>query len=91
MSSEIYKQNANIILRDEKDEAFLFNPDNADIVVLNSTGRFIWELCNGNNTKKDIRDKLLGDFEVSCDEADKDLSTFLGSLLEKDFIRAKKG
>lgn len=90
MSSELYKRNVNIVFRQEEDEALLFNPDNSDIVVLNSTGRFIWELCDGKNTKKDILDKMLEEFDVSSNEAEKDLSSFFSSLLEKNFASLKK-
>jgi methyltransferase-like protein len=91
MNSEVYKCNSSIVLREEDDEALLFNPDNSDIVVLNSTGRFIWAYCDGKNTKKEILDKMLEEFSVSAEEAEKDLDSFLASLLEKDFIRARKG
>jgi len=50
MSIHALKQNKAVILRQEGDEALLFNPATSDIVTINSTGCYIWELFNDKLT-----------------------------------------
>lgn len=86
MKNKVYKQNKDIIYRQEGGEAILFNPENSDIIVLNSTGCFIWPLCNGKNTKKDIAIKMTEEFDVTKEKASKDLEKFLSELEKRSFI-----
>jgi len=90
MSEDIYRQNKNVIFRQEEDEAIIFNPDNSDIVVINSTGCLIWPLCDGRHTKKEMVDKITGDFKVTAKKAKKDLDIFLSDLQKKNFVEKVK-
>ncbi len=89
MDNPLYRQNKAVIFRQEQDEALLFNPDNADIVVINSTGCFIWNLCNGKNRKKDIVNSLVEEFDVSPSKAEEDLLKFLAELENKKLVEKK--
>jgi hypothetical protein len=43
-----YVKNPDIVVREEsQDGGLLFNPDTNEIKLLNATGLFIWELCDG--------------------------------------------
>ena len=86
MTNPVYKQNKEVIFRHEEDEAILFNPDNSDIVVINSTGCFIWDLCNGKNSRKDIINSMLKEFDTTTDKAKEDLSKFLSDLENRKFV-----
>lgn len=90
MDNPVYKQNKDAIFRQEKDEAMLFNPENADIVVINSTGCFIWSLCDGRNRQKDIVGSLVKEFDVSPDKAEEDLSKFFTELETKNFMEKER-
>jgi len=90
MSKLAYKQNKEVVFRQEGDEAILFNPDNSDIVVLNSTGCLVWSMCNGKNTKDDIVARMLEEFDVSEEKAGKDLAGFVSELEKKHFIEKLK-
>jgi hypothetical protein len=88
--SKRYKQNKDVIFREEEDEAILFNPrgqDSPEIVVINSTGRFVWSLLNGKNTQENIAAKVAKEFDVSEKKAAKDLGFFLVDLEKKHFIK----
>jgi hypothetical protein len=82
-----YKQNKDVIFRQEEDEAIIFNPDNSDILVLNSTGCFIWSLLDKKTTKDKIWNKIIDEFEVASGKAKKDLDKFIGELETKGFIK----
>lgn len=90
MKREIYRQNKEVIFRQEEDEAILFNPDNSDIIVINPTGCFIWGLCNGNNSQKDIIDSMLEEFDTTAERAQEDLSKFLSELEKRKFVEKIK-
>lgn len=76
-----------IVLREEGDEAFLFNPDTAAIKTLNETGVFIWKLCDGRHSKDDIVKKVIEDYDVKSEEnARKDAEEFLQTLKKSKFI-----
>ncbi|MBN2305619.1 MAG: PqqD family peptide modification chaperone [Anaerolineae bacterium] len=43
-----YIRNPDVVLREEEAAGgLLFNPDTNDIKIINSTGLFIWNLCDG--------------------------------------------
>ena len=88
--SKNYKQNKDIIFRQEGDEAIIFNPDNSDVVVINSTGCFIWSMCNGKNTRDNIVSKMVEEFDVSEEKACKDLADFISDLEKRNFIEKIK-
>lgn len=90
MSKQAYKQNKEVVFRQEEDEAILFNPDNSDIVVINSTGCFIWSACNGKNTKENIIAKIAEEFDVDKERASKDLEGFISDLEKRNFLEKLK-
>jgi len=82
----MYKQNKDVIFRQEEDEAILFNPDNSDIVVINSTGCLIWSMCDGRNAKEEILGKIIDEFNVTAEKAEQDLGQFFSDLENKNFL-----
>jgi len=81
------QRNRKIIVRQEADEAFLFNPDNGAIKIINSTGIFIWGLCDGKHSRDAIIKKMLDKFELATQAlASKDLEKFLVQLRSAGFI-----
>ena len=51
-------------------------------VLLNETGYFLWTLLQQETTYKNLIHRMTDEFEVSADEAEKDVDEFL-SCLEK--------
>jgi methyltransferase-like protein len=90
MINPVYKQNKEVIFRQEQDEAILFNPGNSNIIVINPTGCFIWALCNGKNSEKDIIDSMLEEFDTTAKRAQEDLSRFLSELERREFVERIK-
>ncbi len=81
------KVDGKIVLREEEDEAFLFNPDSGAIKTLTSVGVFIWKLCDGEHSKDDIANKVVESYDVkSKDIAKNDVEEFLQALEKVDLL-----
>lgn len=77
-----------IVFREEGDEALLFNPDTGQIKLLNYTGIFIWKLCDGKHSVKDMEEVIRCEFEEVGDKdiIQRDIREFLGQLEKFGFI-----
>jgi len=85
----------NMVSRKVDDEILLVpivsNTENMDCVyVLSPVSSYIWELLNGENSVKDIVDKLTQEFEVEYEKAERDVSEFIKELLKIKAIREIK-
>lgn len=79
-------RNPDIVDRIEEKEALLFDPATGGMMCINSTGIFVWEKCDGDNTFGDIVRELESEYEVGCEVAEKDCGTFFSKLESKGFI-----
>ena len=50
------------------------------MVVLNETGKFIWSRLDGSKSVKDIAEAMTEEFDVSLEDAQKDVEDFVGEL-----------
>ncbi len=70
-----------------------------DVVVLGVTesayfglkgiGTFLWELIQNPITIRELRDRVLEDYDVSVEQADGDLHKFLAELAEAKLIEVR--
>lgn len=60
--------------------------DSNGLFVLNELGDFIWDLLPRVNTEAEICDAVLAEYEVSPDEAAKDVAEFMDKLRKLDII-----
>ena len=86
-----YKRNENFVFRKIKNETILVPiKDNVGdmgfIFNLNEVGAFVWEHLDGKNRLLDIKNMVSEEFEVSSQEAEKDLCEFVDQLKEIDAI-----
>jgi len=86
--SDIYIRNPDVVLREEDaDGGLLFNPDTNQIKVINSTGLFIWEKCDGGLDLGQVIKLLKESFDgVPEDQVDKQAKKFLNELIASGFI-----
>ena len=78
-----YLANPIVSCRDEGDDgALLYNPDIDDAILINTTGRIIWEFMAKPHTFDEIRDHLASIIDsVSEGQIAKDLEQFLKDLM----------
>jgi CTP synthase (UTP-ammonia lyase) len=82
---KIYKKSDSIVSRKIADE-FILVPirqnvgDLESISTLNEVAARIWELINGKKKVREIKDKIVEEFEVTPQQAEKDLIEYLKQL-----------
>jgi hypothetical protein len=83
---KVYKKSDSIVSRKIADE-FLLVPikqnvgDLESIYTLNEVATRVWELIDGKKKVKEIKDKMVEEFEVTPQEAEKDLANLFKQLL----------
>lgn len=82
---KVYKKSDSIVSRKIGDEFILvpIKQDVADlesIYTLNETAAHVWELIDGKLKVREIREKMLEEFEVTPNEAERDLIQHLQQL-----------
>ncbi len=88
----IYKKSDSIVFRKIADEYILVPirknvSDLESIYNLNETGARIWELVDGKTKISEIKERLVEEFEVTPEEAEKDLGEHLRQLEKMDCIK----
>ena len=60
--------------------------DMQKIFSLNDVADYVWDHLDGEKTLIELRDGILGEFEVTKREAETDLLVFINELLQADLI-----
>ena len=82
---KVYKKSDSIVFRKIADE-FILVPirqnvgDLESISTLNEVAARIWELIDGKMKVREIKDKIIEEFEVTPQQAEKDLIEYLQQL-----------
>ncbi|MGB3904718.1 MAG: PqqD family protein [Anaerolineae bacterium] len=84
-SEGIYRQDDSIVSRRIEDEVILVPirqnvADLESIYTLNEVGTYVWEQIDGQRTTAEILALTVKEFEVSEEEAQKDLTDFVQQL-----------
>jgi hypothetical protein len=83
---QIPTQASEIIWRDTVDGAVLITPATGKVQVFNGAGAYIWQLINGQHTVGDIQTSVSQHFELTEEQASKDIRDFLTELTSKGLI-----
>jgi hypothetical protein len=83
-----YIQNPDVVLREEDpDGGLLFNPDTNQVKVVNTTGLFIWKLCDGKHSLAAIAAALQEAFDdAPLDAVHQDVEEFINGMVATGFI-----
>ncbi len=60
------------------------------MAVLNGTGRFLWDKLSVPTTKHELCQALIDEYDVTADEAARDVDEFIGELIKYKYIEEKK-
>ncbi len=90
MNKTTYRVNEVVSCAEEdEDGALLYNPDKDDSVLLNPSGRIIWDLLAAPRTLDEIAGHLTATYpSVTREQATEDVDKFIQSLLP-DFVVAE--
>ena len=81
-----------IVLREEDDGAFLFDPDTGRICYLNELGIVIWKSCGESKTPDRLIDEISSDYpEIPKERISEDCLKFLEDLDRLGFLEAGTG
>ncbi|MBI4708052.1 MAG: PqqD family protein [Candidatus Omnitrophica bacterium] len=90
MKNSIFIRNPDIVTRIDDNEALLFNPQDANLVCINETGLYVWNICEKECFKEAIVEKIIQEYDFSSREAvAQDLDTFLNVLEKAGFLGRK--
>jgi hypothetical protein len=83
-----YVRNPDVVLREEdEDGALLFNPDTNQIRVLNTTGLFVWKLCDGGHDLTSIVAAMKEHFDqVPEDEVTGQVAEYVDEMAAAGFL-----
>ncbi len=82
-----YRQNPEVVYRQEGEDAFLFHPGEDRLYLLNQVACYIWEWCKEPLSEEIIIGKLEEVFpEVGKESLGKDVKSFIGSLLKRNLL-----
>jgi len=85
LRDKVYKKSDSIVSRKIADE-FILVPirqnvgDLESISTLNEVAARIWELIDGKMKVREIKDKIVEEFEVTPQQAEKDLAEYIKQL-----------
>jgi hypothetical protein len=88
MDSIRYIVNQDVNLREQDaNGALLYNPDSDRVQLVNSTGLFIWKLCEQGRTVNEIVTALQADFDdVPFEAITTDVEEFVAVMVDSDFF-----
>jgi len=83
-----YMINPDVVLREEdEDGALIYNPDTDQIKVINPTGLFIWQQCDGSKDLTGIVSAMRESYdEVPEDEVSEQVEKFIDDMVNTGFI-----
>ena len=81
-------RNPDVVLHEEdEDGALVFNPDNDQVKVLNRTGFFIWNLCDGKHEMDGMIIALINSFDGTTDhQVSRQVASFIDEMVKSGFI-----
>lgn len=69
------------------DENLLVDPENKKVHSLNVTANFVWNLCDGRHSCRDISQKLIKQFDVKEIDARKDVEGVIAKFQEHSLLK----
>jgi hypothetical protein len=89
--SHRFKRKKGIILREEGDGAFLFDPETGNLKYMNQSAREAYLMINGRKDIKQIIQQLLGLYpEADLRQISEDVQNFFKELEDNKFISSSK-
>jgi len=80
------KINPDAIYRKIVGEYYILLPKEKTIHRLSDVASFIWEHLTDNSDENDIVNKIIEEYDVSREDAEKDMKEFIDELVEKNIL-----
>lgn len=86
MNSKIYEILPSLMLQVIDGEALLMDTDSREFYELNESGLVLWKIIKKHNSFHDVLNEILDSFEVSKEQAENDLNSFIDYLVKKNIL-----
>jgi hypothetical protein len=83
----IPEKKTDLMWRSLDDGTVIINPEQGDVRVLNDVGARVWELVDGQRSVSQIAREITQEYEVSLDDANKDLQEYLKVMIAKGLLQ----
>ncbi len=85
------KLNANYVIRQIGADYFAVavsaSENQQQMIKLNATAAFLFETCREEFTEKSLTEALLAEYDVSREQAEKDVSNFLTAMKKNGLVK----
>lgn len=71
------RQSPTVSVKEIDGQLLVLDRPNGKLHELNATARFIWELCNGQNTTDEIAEAMVATFDIDSETASQDVMVTL--------------
>jgi hypothetical protein len=79
-------KSSDVLEKIENDTATIINKKTGKFATLTDVGFFIWEKLDRKTNKKELIRKIVKEYEINQDTADKDLESFLKEAIKEKII-----
>ena len=83
------KTSEKVLMQKVADEAVLLDLDSQSYFGLDPVGTLIWEGVSAGKTEAEIVERIISEFDVVADVAERDLQAFLEQLADDKLISAR--
>lgn len=84
--STVYRTKRDVRFRVVRDEAVVVRQEDAEVIALNDVGASVLSLLDARRSVREILDALLEQYDVEREVLARDLSKFLGELLDAGIV-----
>ena len=81
-----FVRNNDTVWRRIEDEIVVISNDGMEVHVLNKTGAYIWELCDGTRDLEEIAACLCERFDVTLEEVRADIQNIIAKLEKLNLV-----
>lgn len=82
----VVTRNPNAAYRVYDGQATIVLPDQAEVNVINEIGSLVWERIDGKKNLGELVESILKDYEVTREQAEKDVIEFVTSLKAHEMV-----
>ena len=82
---------AQVMARQVGEETVILDLASGTYFGLDPVGARIWQLLSEGKTQAEVCESMLGEYEVSQEEIERDLSNVLDAVVEKGLIKLESG
>lgn len=86
MSSQPRFKRSNVPFKDFEEDGVLLDPESGEFYMLDNICHFIWTRLDGEKSLAEVAEEISSEYEVSTEEALKDLEEFIGELESKRLV-----